>query len=149
MSSTFALFTHSRLLVDHTLLAPFIRSRLFANHTPLVPCRYHAQIQFLDDQIGNLTAAFKSRGLWSNTLMILHADNGGYTKTLGPCSSEDPVMGITCTSGEAGANNHPLRGGKYSFFEGGIRANSFASGGLLPVSVRGTQLHGLIHVADW
>ena len=43
----------------------------------------------------------------------------------------------------------PMRGGKYSLFEGGIRANSFVSGGLLPAAVRGTTLHGLLHVSDW
>ena len=57
--------------------------------------------------------------------------------------------GIACFNGEAGANNWPLRGGKYSMFEGGIRANSFVSGGLLPAAVRGTTLHGLLHVSDW
>ena len=88
--------------------------------------------------------------MWNTTLMILHADNGGYTRALGPCSDgTDPVKGVTCMTGEAGANNYPLRGGKYSFFEGGIRANSFASGGLLPTAVRGTRLSGLMHVADW
>ena len=39
-----------------------------------------------------------------------------------------------------------MRGGKYSLFEGGIRANSFISGGLLPAAVRGTVLHGVLHV---
>jgi len=42
-----------------------------------------------------------------------------------------------------------LRGGKYSFLEGGIRANSFASGGMLPPAVRGTVSFALMHVADW
>ena len=83
------------------------------------------------------------------THQIFHADNGGYTKSLGKCEDKGGVEGILCQTGEAGANNHPLRGGKYSFFEGGIRANSFASGGLLPKGVRGTVQHGLMHVADW
>ena len=46
--------------------------------------------------------------------MILTSDNGGYTKHLGLCSVDDPVKGVTCMTGEAGASNHPLRGGKYS-----------------------------------
>ena len=50
---------------------------------------------------------------------------------------------------ESGSNNWPLRGGKYSKFEGGIRANSFASGGYLPAVVRGTVNKGIMHVADW
>ncbi len=50
---------------------------------------------------------------------------------------------------ESAANNYPLRGGKYSEFEGGIRSAAFVSGGLLPESVRGTQQAGIIHIADW
>ena len=52
-------------------------------------------------------------------------------------------------AGEAGANNYPLKGGKYSLWEGGIRGNAFVSGGLLPAAVRGTRLHGLMHICDW
>lgn len=110
---------------------------------------YHAQIEFLDEQLGNLTDMFKVRGMWDTTLMVLSSDNGGYTKSLGPCTDgSDPVRGITCMSGEAGASNYPMRGGKYSLFEGGIRANSFVSGGYLPQAVRGTVLHGLLHISD-
>ena len=50
---------------------------------------------------------------------------------------------------ESGANNWPLRGGKYSHFEGGVRANAFASGGFLPPAVRGSTQTGIMHVADW
>ena len=33
--------------------------------------------------------------------MVLSSDNGGYTKSLGPCTDgSDPVRGITCMSGE-------------------------------------------------
>ena len=50
---------------------------------------------------------------------------------------------------ESGSNTWPLRGGKYSRFEGGVRANAFASGGYLPPAVRGTVNAGIMHVADW
>ena len=43
----------------------------------------------------------------------------------------------------------PLRGGKYSPWEGGVRVAAFVSGGLLPPSVRGTKQTGLIHGCDW
>ena len=39
--------------------------------------------------------------------------------------------------------------GKSSAWEGGHRVAAFASGGLLPVSMRGRVLDGYVHVADW
>eukprot|EP00911_Craspedida_sp_UC1_P000317 UC1_evm1s242 len=86
--------------------------------------------------------------MWSNTLVVLSTDNGGYTKEVNDCTLNS-THGIQCFSGEAGANNYPLRGGKYSAFEGGIRGNAFVSGGFLPESVRGTKLGEMIHIADW
>merc|ERR1719353_379675 len=67
----------------------------------------------------------------------------------GSGENTDIGHGTACDNGEAGANNYPLRGGKYSNFEGGIRVNAFASGGYLPTAVRGSKLEGIIHIADW
>jgi len=122
---------------------------------------YHAMVSFLDDQLGNITTTMKNLGMWENTLMILTSDNGGYvmdpmwacntTQASWPGSGEntDVGHGTACDNGEAGANNYPLRGGKYSNFEGGTRVNAFASGGHLPKAVRGSKLEGMIHIADW
>merc|ERR1711871_981678 len=86
-------------------------------------------------------------------------DNGGYVKNdLGGCNTTSGVdgtastdwgHGATCFNGEAGANNWPLRGGKYAMFEGGIRVNAFVSGGFIPDLMRGSKLEGIVHVADW
>ena len=123
---------------------------------------YHAMVAFLDDQLANITGTMKQLGMWENTLMVLSSDNGGFVKSFsGACNTTTPAggwpasdstdwgHGTACDNGEAGANNWPLRGGKYSNFEGGIRVNAFASGGALPQVVRGTQLNGTIHIADW
>jgi len=63
---------------------------------------------------------------------VLTSDNGG---------PSDPI--------ESGSNNWPLRGGKYSDFEGGIRAAAFVSGGFLPAAARGTVTADTIAIADW
>ena len=48
-----------------------------------------------------------------------------------------------------GANNYPLKGGKSSDWQGGIRVNGFVSGGYLPEKMRGQKTDGYIHIADW
>ena len=50
---------------------------------------------------------------------------------------------------ESGCNNTPLRGSKYSPWEGGVRVAAFVSGGYLPESRRGQKEYGMIHIADW
>merc|ERR1712070_1370464 len=94
---------------------------------------YHAMVHFVDETIGKVTNLLRSEGLWDDTLVVLHADNGG------------PIY----SSGHAGANNYPLKGGKMSNWEGGIRVNAFATGGFLPKAVRGTKQEGLMTGWDW
>jgi len=97
-------------------------------------CRqqYHAMVMLMDEVVGNVTNALKAKHMWTNTLVIMSSDNGG------------PV-----DLNENAANNWPLRGGKYSLFEGGIRVAAFVSGGLIPEKFRGTTNNGMIHIADW
>lgn len=46
-------------------------------------------------------------------------------------------------------SRRPLRGGKHSGWEGGIRANAFVSGGFLPTAMRGKATAGLVGIEDW
>ena len=50
---------------------------------------------------------------------------------------------------QGAGNNWPLRGGKHTAFEGGVRLSAFVAGGYLPINVRGTVNTGNIHLADW
>jgi arylsulfatase I/J len=93
---------------------------------------YAAMVNFIDTQIGRVVDALKAKGMWDNLLWMSSSDNGG------------PIY----SSGSAGANNWPLRGGKMGNFQGGIRVNAYASGGFLPAAVRGTTVTGLIETAD-
>ena len=45
--------------------------------------------------------------------------------------------------------NYPLRGGKHTFWEGGVRVEAFVSGPLIPVGLRGSVWTGLAHSSDW
>jgi arylsulfatase I/J len=92
---------------------------------------YHAMVSYLDDVVGELVQALKTKELWDNLLFIASSDNGG---------------GVNPGKG---ANNYPLKGGKHSDWQGGVRVNAFASGGYLPARMRGKMTEGYIHIADW
>jgi len=92
---------------------------------------YAAMTFYLDESIGEVVKAMKAKDMWNNTLVIFTSDNGG------------PIY-------EPGsANNYPLKGGKYSDWEGGIRTNAFVSGGFIPAAKRGSVHKGVVSIADW
>lgn len=62
---------------------------------------YFAMISALDDAIGRIVTKVKKEGLEENTLIIFASDNGGADYTFA-------------------TTNAPLKGGKFSHFEGGI-----------------------------
>eukprot|EP01084_Bolivina_argentea_P098083 176309_1 len=88
---------------------------------------FSGMANFEDELIHNVTTLLKSNGMWGNTLLIISSDNGG------------PLDG---------ANNSPLRGGKMSNFQGGVRVVAMISGGYLPENRRNISLDGYIHIAD-
>ena len=92
---------------------------------------YEAMVHTMDSGVGNITAALRARGMWSTTLIVMSSDNGG---------RED---------NEFGGNNWPLRGMKFTDYEGGTRVAAFASGGVVPPTRRGAVEAGLMHIADW
>ena len=63
-----------------------------------------------------VTAALVNAGVWDNTVLLFMTDNGGpLTHTF----------------------NYPLRGGKHTYWEGGVRGESFVYSTLLPAKVQG------------
>ena len=83
-------------------------------------------LTYLDYGVGNLTAALEAAG--RPYVLVLSSDNGG------------PLPHAT---------NAPLRGGKHSLWEGGVRVRSFVSGSAVPAAARGTVWDGLAHSSDW
>lgn len=104
---------------------------LYDEHTTPNQVQY-AFSSVIDEGLSNLTQALKKKAMWDNTLLVVSSDNGG------PAFSD-----------QRAASNYPLRGGKYTFFEGGIRVNAFVTGGVLPKAMRGQNISAPIHVCDW
>lgn len=98
--------------------------------------KYAAMTNYMDDVVGQIVSKLKAKGMWSNTLLIASSDNGGPTYNM-------PAHG------PGAASNRPLKGGKLSDWEGGVRVNAFVSGGALPESQRGIKLQDYVHMADW
>ena len=76
----------------------------------------------MDDVISNITTALEQRGMWQNTVLVFCGDNGG------------PEMLSHWNAG--------MRGGKWTFFEGGIRPAAFVASPRLPSSARGQWWNG-------
>lgn len=106
-----------------------------------------AMLAALDDSVRNVTEALKSSGLYNNTVIVFASDNGGAVADgAGPPSPAPQGKGL----GQMGAmNNYPLRGGKESYFEGGVRSAAFVHSPLLPQSARGSVRDGIVALADW
>ncbi len=67
---------------------------------------YAAMVSSLDESVGRILAGLEERRLAENTVVIFASDNGGF---------------VNRWQGEQVTNNHPLRSGKGSLYEGGIR----------------------------
>jgi len=110
-----------------------------------VPARrlYAAQVNYLDDQVARVVAALRARGLWDDLLFVMSSDNGGPLYLSGNLSEPPALHDIE------GASNWPLRGGKGSNTEGGVRVPAFVAGGRLPAASRGATLGGFVGPEDW
>lgn len=134
----------ARFVREHEDAKPFFLYVPFnAVHTPLqVPERYlkpfghlsgrrrtlAGMLAAMDDAVGKIVAAVEEKGVRDRTLFIFSSDNGGYA----PGRVTD---------------NGPLRAGKGTLYEGGVRACAFATwNGHIPA---GTRTAAPLHIADW
>lgn len=68
---------------------------------------YAAMVEGVDDSLGVLLAALEARGILDETIVVFASDNGG--------------LSAHARGGEPHTHNAPLRSGKGSAYEGGIR----------------------------
>lgn len=90
---------------------------------------FAAMTNYMDDMVGQLVDKFNEKN--PDGLIVMFSDNGGAIYS------------------PAGGNNWPLRGGKYSDWEGGTRVTAIVAGGAVPSSKRGVTADNYVSVADW
>ena len=82
----------------------------------------------MDEAVGRIAAAVEETGIKKRTLFVFSSDNGG------------PRPGVV-------TDNGPLRGGKGTLYEGGVRVCAFAAWpGRIPA---GVHVSGPLHIVDW
>ncbi|XP_041970818.1 arylsulfatase J-like [Aricia agestis] len=92
---------------------------------------YAAMVKKLDESVGDIVAALQEKGILNDTIIVFVSDNGG----------------MTSGSVQNFASNRPLRGLKFTPFEGGNRVIGLIWNKNL---TEGNHLwKGYIHVSDW
>lgn len=126
---TEALTRESVKLMDEALLGDkpfFLYMANYAVHVPFesdnrfyqkyldlgfedIEARYAALVEGMDKSLGDIMDYLEERGIDDNTVILFMSDNGGYSIL----ERENTFGGVN--------KNSPLRGGKGSLYEGGVR----------------------------
>ncbi|XP_071954759.1 arylsulfatase J-like [Antedon mediterranea] len=114
---------HGPLQVPKEYLQPY---RYIKNEKRRI---YAGMVTCMDEAVGNITKTLKHTGILENSVIAFTTDNGGRP--------------------HLGGYNWPLRGGKGSLWDGGLRGLGFVHSPLLPTKVRGSVVKKLMHVSDW
>ena len=112
---------HSPLQVPPEYTKPY-------QNLPKARRTYAGMVAAMDEAIGQVIDALEKKGVLNNTLIIFSSDNGG------------PRPGKW-------TSNKPLRAGKGTIYEGGVRVCAFATWpGHIP---SGKKIDEPIHIIDW
>lgn len=99
--------------------------------------RFAGMVAALDDSIGRIFKALNDTNQLSNTIIVFSTDNGGAIGSITGNEHIDNSQG----------SNWPLKGGKYTLWEGGVRGTAFIWSRLLPQQ-RQQSYNQLMHITD-
>ena len=124
---------------------------------------YAAMVASLDESVGKISTALKTKGMFENSVIVFTTDNGGAPAGFDwfvnvKCStfhffdvlwnSLSWTWTKTCSSfWRSQGCNYPFKGGKDTLWEGGIRGVAFVHSTLIPN--KGRVSYDLIDASDW
>jgi len=112
-------------------------------HNPV----YAAMVESLDDGIGRLTAALEETGLLDKTIVVFFSDNGGVSWGGKDSDGAHKSARFQADMTSPPTSNLPLRNGKASLYEGGVREPCIV---VWPgVAKPGTSNDTVIQSIDW
>ncbi|HTR12293.1 MAG TPA: sulfatase-like hydrolase/transferase [Roseiarcus sp.] len=130
----------TRFFLYFASLAPHAPYQVTQNYKDLYPSvadktqqAHYGMISSLDHEVGRIVEELEKKHLRDNTIILFASDNGGATSGLlvsGPesgSSDNKANKGALEQGARAPASNAPLRGGKGSLYEGGVRVTAFAN----------------------
>lgn len=123
-------------------------SESLGNLTCLTTLRlqYAGMVSALDKAIAQVVNALQFKGMWEDTIFIFISDNGGHDEEVNP-----QYCGTSENHRIRAGRNFPLRGGKFTSWEGGVRTLGYFysnSTNIIPVSRRGGSYNGLFSGVD-
>ena len=92
-----------------------------------------AMVESLDENVGRVLSRIEDLGLADRTIVVFTSDNGGYN---GRCQL-NPELHVT--------SNYPLRSGKGSCYEGGIRVPMMIRG---PKTIANYECNEMVYTCD-
>lgn len=104
---------------------------------------YAACLMHFDDAVGQVVAALERTGRRDNTLLVFTSDNGG---SLRENNNDRSYPGGPYPEGPMPGNNHPLRNGKGTLYEGGIRTPTVVS---WPGRLAPGRITEPVQITDW
>lgn len=103
--------------------------------------KYCRDVKYLDYAIGFVIQSLKDAEMYDDSLILMATDNGPFI--LDSCSRR--------SSYPAAGSAYPYRGGKYTFFQGGILTPAFIGGGknVFDAKYYGMKNYHVWHSTDW
>jgi arylsulfatase B len=126
---------HAPVQAPASYVAPYLNKPGFEE---ILRATHAGMLAAVDEAVGNVTTAMLAHGLLDSAVIVVTTDNGGPVGLVEPCDD--------CNGGL----NWPLRGGKHSLYDGGVKGTGFVwSQALYGDDASNRTYNGMMHITDF